>query len=110
MVTTLCALLDEMVPDSKFRPHRQLIEYVKDRPGHDRRYAIDARKLEGELGWKPEESFETGLRRTVRWYLDNTAWVEGVTSGAYQQWVDTNYGDRAAAGGAARPGVAGVAR
>ena len=95
VVTTLCALLDEMVPESKFRPHRQLIQYVQDRPGHDRRYAIDARKLEGELAWRPEESFETGLRRTVRWYLDNSAWVAGVTSGAYKQWVDRNYGDRA---------------
>jgi len=96
VVTTLCALLDEMAPESKFRPHRQLIQYVQDRPGHDRRYAIDARKLEGEFGWKPEESFETGLRRTVQWYLDNAAWLEEVTSGAYQRWVETNYGERSA--------------
>ncbi len=94
VVTTLCALLDEMVPQSKFRPHKHLIQYVQDRPGHDRRYAIDARKIEGELNWRPKESFETGLRRTVEWYLNNSAWVEGVTSGAYQQWVDKNYGDR----------------
>lgn len=98
VVTTLCALLDEMVPESKFRPHNNLIQYVQDRPGHDRRYAIDARKLEGELKWQPEESFETGLRRTVEWYLSNPAWVEGVTSGAYRQWVDKNYGDRGAQG------------
>jgi len=98
VVTTLCALLDEMAPESNFRPHRQLIQYVQDRPGHDRRYAIDARKLQSELKWKPEQSFETGLRRTVQWYLDNAAWVEGVTSGAYQQWVDTNYGGRSHGG------------
>jgi dTDP-glucose 4,6-dehydratase len=67
---------------------------VKDRPGHDRRYAIDARKIESEIGWKPEESFETGLRKTVEWYLANSEWVEGVTSGSYQQWVSTNYRDR----------------
>ncbi|WP_348267242.1 dTDP-glucose 4,6-dehydratase [Edaphobacter paludis] len=95
VVTTLCALLDEMVPESKFRPHLQLVKYVTDRPGHDRRYAIDARKLESELGWRAEESFETGLRRTVEWYLANSAWVEDVTSGAYQNWVAQNYGNRA---------------
>jgi dTDP-glucose 4,6-dehydratase len=94
VVTTLCALLDEMAPESKFRPHQQLIRYVQDRPGHDRRYAIDAHKLAGELKWRPKESFETGLRKTVQWYLDNAAWVENVTSGAYQQWVDKNYGSR----------------
>lgn len=94
VVKTLCALLDELVPESKFRPHLQLVQYVKDRPGHDRRYAIDARKLEGELGWKAEQSFEAGMRRTVEWYLANSAWVEGVTSGAYQQWVTQNYSGR----------------
>jgi dTDP-glucose 4,6-dehydratase len=94
VVTTVCALLDELVSKSKFKPHRQLVKYVTDRPGHDRRYAIDARKLEGELGWQAEESFETGLRKTVEWYLANTAWVEGVTSGAYQHWVTQNYADR----------------
>jgi dTDP-glucose 4,6-dehydratase len=94
VVGTLCALLDELVPASKFKPHRQLVQYVTDRPGHDRRYAIDARKLETELGWHAQESFETGLRKTVEWYLANSAWVEGVTSGAYQQWVAQNYGSR----------------
>lgn len=94
VVETLCALLDELVPESKSRPHRQLVQYVTDRPGHDRRYAIDARKLEGELGWRAEESFETGLRKTVEWYLANAAWVEGVTSGAYRQWVTQNYDGR----------------
>lgn len=102
VVTTLCALLDELVPASRFRPHKQLIQYVQDRPGHDRRYAIDARKLESELTWRPKESFETGLRRTVEWYLNNAAWVEDVTSGAYQQWVDTNYGERTSAEESAR--------
>jgi dTDP-glucose 4,6-dehydratase len=94
VVTTVCALLDELVPESKFKPHLQLVKYVTDRPGHDRRYAIDARKLEGELGWRAQESFETGLRKTVEWYLANAAWVEGVTSGAYQQWLTQNYADR----------------
>ncbi len=94
VVGTLCALLDELVPESKFRPHQQLVQYVTDRPGHDRRYAIDARKLETEFSWHAQESFETGLRKTVEWYLANSAWVEGVTSGAYQQWVAQNYGGR----------------
>jgi dTDP-glucose 4,6-dehydratase len=94
VVHSLCALLDELVPDSPYKPHAQLITSVKDRPGHDRRYAIDATKIEGEIGWKPEESFETGLRKTVEWYLANKAWVDGVTSGTYQQWVATNYGNR----------------
>ncbi len=94
VVTTLCALLDELVPESKFKPHFQLVKYVADRPGHDRRYAIDARKLETELDWQAKESFETGLRKTVEWYLANSAWVESVTSGAYQQWVTQNYGSR----------------
>jgi dTDP-glucose 4,6-dehydratase len=94
VVTTVCALLDELVSKSNFKPHRQLVKYVTDRPGHDRRYAIDARKLESELGWRAEESFETGLRKTVEWYLANAAWVEGVTSGAYQHWVTQNYADR----------------
>jgi dTDP-glucose 4,6-dehydratase len=98
VVSTLCALLDELVPESKFRPHKELVRFVTDRPGHDRRYAIDARKLEGELGWTAEESFETGLRKTVEWYLSNAAWVEGVTSGAYQQWVSQNYGGRDVSG------------
>jgi len=98
VVTMVCALLDELVPQSAFRPHRQLVQYVKDRPGHDRRYAIDARKLESELGWCAQESFETGLRKTVEWYLTNTAWVERVTSGAYQQWVRQNYSGRDAGG------------
>ena len=94
VVLAICALLDELVPQSAYRPHRQLLTYVQDRPGHDRRYAIDARKIERELGWRPSESFETGLRKTVQWYLDNTAWVERVTSGAYREWEQTNYSNR----------------
>ncbi len=94
VVHTLCALLDELVPDSPYKPHAQLITSVKDRPGHDRRYAIDATKIEREIGWKPEETFETGLRKTVEWYLSNKEWVEGVTSGSYQQWMTANYEDR----------------
>jgi dTDP-glucose 4,6-dehydratase len=98
VVKTVCALLDELVPASKFKPHLQLVKYVTDRPGHDRRYAIDARKLEDELGWRAQESFETGLRKTVEWYLANAAWVEGVTSGAYQQWMTQNYSGRETGG------------
>jgi len=94
VVDTVCALLDELRPESPFVPHRQLIAYVQDRPGHDRRYAIDPRKIEGELGWRAAESFETGLRKTVEWYLDNPAWLEDVTSGTYQQWVVKNYAAR----------------
>jgi dTDP-glucose 4,6-dehydratase len=94
VVRTICTLLDELVPDSPYKPHAQLITYVKDRPGHDRRYAIDARKIERELEWKPEESFETGMRKTIEWYLSNPQWIESVTGAAYQQWVATNYTDR----------------
>jgi dTDP-glucose 4,6-dehydratase len=94
VVKTLCALLDELVPESKFRPHSQLVTFVEDRLGHDRRYAIDARKIEGELGWRAQESFETGLRKTVEWYLANAAWVNNVTSGAYQHWIERNYSGR----------------
>ena len=98
VVSTLCSLLDELVPDSKFRPHLQLVKYVTDRPGHDRRYAIDARKLERELEWRAQESFETGLRKTVEWYLANSEWVSHVTSGAYKQWVEKNYSERGSTG------------
>jgi dTDP-glucose 4,6-dehydratase len=94
IVQTVCALLDELRPDPA-GSYSRLITYVTDRPGHDRRYAIDARKLERELGWKPAETFETGIRKTVRWYLDNPGWVERVQSGAYREWVVRNYGERA---------------
>jgi dTDP-glucose 4,6-dehydratase len=91
VVHTLCAMLDELKPRADSRSYKEQITFVKDRPGHDRRYAIDARKLERELGWKPAETFESGIRKTVRWYLDNQPWVENVTSGAYRQWIDTQY-------------------
>jgi dTDP-glucose 4,6-dehydratase len=93
IVHTLCRLLDEMQPSPE-GPYSRLITYVKDRPGHDRRYAIDAGKIDRELGWKPAETFETGIRKTVRWYLDNMAWVENVASGEYRKWLDTNYAAR----------------
>jgi dTDP-glucose 4,6-dehydratase len=84
VVRTLCALLDEMVPDSPHRPHADLIEFVSDRPGHDWRYAIDAGKIARELGWAPAETFTSGLRKTVAWYLDNGPWCERVSTGAYR--------------------------
>jgi dTDP-glucose 4,6-dehydratase len=92
VVHAICALLDELVPGSSHKPHVNLITYVKDRPGHDQRYAIDASKIEHELGWRPQETFESGLRKTVQWYLDNSEWVKGVTSGAYREWVSRHYG------------------
>lgn len=91
IVHTICALLDELQSRARGKSYREQIAFVKDRPGHDRRYAIDARKLEHELGWKPAETFDTGIRKTVQWYLDNQAWVAGVTSGSYRKWVDTHY-------------------
>ena len=94
MVHALCAVLDELCPDSAFRPHASLITYVQDRPGHDQRYAIDASKIQHELGWAPEETFETGIRKTVEWYLSNSEWVSHVKSGSYQQWIDQNYNER----------------
>ena len=97
VVHTLCELLDELLPASPHRPHGNLIRHVEDRPGHDRRYAIDARKIEAELGWRAQESFETGLRKTVDWYLHNAEWVSNITSGAYQQWIKSNYGARGGA-------------
>jgi dTDP-glucose 4,6-dehydratase len=93
IVRTVCALLDELQPDP-VGPRERLITFVTDRPGHDRRYAIDARKIADEIGWRPAETFETGIRRTVRWYLDHAGWVEGVLSGRYQDWVQSNYADR----------------
>lgn len=94
VVHALCDILDEMDPRSAGGSYRQQITYVADRPGHDRRYAIDARKIERELGWKPLETFETGLRKTVRWYLDNDAWVKNVQSGDYLKWIKRNYSQR----------------
>jgi dTDP-glucose 4,6-dehydratase len=92
VVRTLCALLDELQPRPDGQSYATQMTFVKDRPGHDRRYAIDARKLERELGWRPLETFETGLRKTVQWYLGHGDWVEEVTSGSYRAWIGQNYG------------------
>ncbi|MCB1908072.1 MAG: dTDP-glucose 4,6-dehydratase [Rhodocyclaceae bacterium] len=93
IVHIVCRLLDELQPAAE-GPHERLIRFVADRPGHDRRYAIDARRIERELGWRPAETFESGIRKTVRWYLDNPGWVADVQSGAYREWIGTNYGSR----------------
>jgi len=93
VVHTVCDLLDEMVP--KAGSYRDQITYVADRPGHDRRYAIDASKMSAELAWQPQETFESGIRKTVQWYLDNQQWVNNVKSGTYQSWIEQNYGERA---------------
>jgi len=95
VVQSICTILDELHPQGA--PHNKLITYVADRPGHDKRYAIDANKIARDLGWKPQENFESGLRKTVEWYLSNDAWVKGVTSGEYQNWVQKNYTNRSAA-------------
>jgi dTDP-glucose 4,6-dehydratase len=92
VVKVLCTILDELHP--KGAPHDRLITYVKDRPGHDRRYAIDCRKLQSSLGWAPKESFHTGIRKTVEWYLDNSEWVEKIVSGEYREWITGNYASR----------------
>jgi dTDP-glucose 4,6-dehydratase len=91
IVHTICTLLDELAPNPLRPQSSVLITYVQDRPGHDRRYAIDARKIERELGWKPAETFDTGIRKTVQWYLDNQGWVNSVQSGSYRQWIEKNY-------------------
>jgi len=93
IVHTVCALLDELRPRADGKPYKDQITYVTDRPGHDRRYAIDARKLERELGWRPAETFESGIRKTVQWYLDNPDWVANVQSGAYREWVQKQYSE-----------------
>ena len=95
IVKTICTLLDELRPKVGATSYQTQITYVPDRPGHDRRYAIDASKIERELGWKPAETFDSGIRKTVLWYLDNQAWVTHVQSGAYREWVQTNYAARA---------------
>ena len=91
VVKTICSILDELRPQANNTPYASLITFVKDRPGHDLRYAIDASKMAKELGWKPEESFETGIRKTVEWYLHNTQWVDHVKSGEYQNWLTKQY-------------------
>ena len=95
IVHTVCDLLDELQPRADGQTYRGQISHVTDRPGHDRRYAIDARKLHEELGWKPAETFDTGIRQTVRWYLDHPGWVARVQSGAYRDWVQAQYGQAA---------------
>ncbi|GAB7127508.1 dTDP-glucose 4,6-dehydratase [Silvimonas sp. JCM 19000] len=92
VVNTICGILDDIKPRADGAAYASQITYVQDRPGHDRRYAIDARKLERELGWKPAETFETGIRKTVQWYLDNEQWVGNVTSGSYREWINQQYG------------------
>jgi dTDP-glucose 4,6-dehydratase len=91
VVLTICALLDELSPRADGLSYTQQIAFVKDRPGHDRRYAIDASKLEKELQWKPAETFETGIRKTVQWYLDHQEWVAHVTDGSYRNWIEKQY-------------------
>ncbi len=91
VVETICSILDGSCPHDPVLPHRSLITFVRDRPGHDVRYAIDARKMEAELGWKPRENFDSGIRRTVEWYLQNDEWVKEVTSGNYRKWIATQY-------------------
>jgi dTDP-glucose 4,6-dehydratase len=91
VVKTICVILDELKPRSDSKSYVEQITYVKDRPGHDRRYAIDAGKLERELGWRPAETFDTGIRKTVQWYLDNPIWIEGVVSGSYRDWLSKHY-------------------
>jgi dTDP-glucose 4,6-dehydratase len=94
IVHAVCGLLDELRPRQDGRSYREQIAFVADRPGHDRRYAIDARKIERELGWRPAETFETGIRKTVQWYLDNPSWVADVLDGSYRDWVVKHYGGR----------------
>ncbi len=96
VVQTLCSILDELKPKADGSSYKEQLTFVKDRPGHDRRYAIDATKLERELGWKPAETFDTGIRKTVEWYLQNQAWVNNVTSGEYRNWVNKQYSGSAA--------------
>jgi len=91
IVKAICTLLDELRPEDSVVPHANLISFVKDRPGHDRRYAMDTRKIDCELDWRPLETFETGIRKTVRWYLDHDDWVREVTSGSYRQWMAKHY-------------------
>jgi dTDP-glucose 4,6-dehydratase len=91
VVNTVCSVLDELQPQDSARPHNKLITFVTDRPGHDRRYAMNISKIECELGWRPKETFETGIRKTIQWYLENPAWIQSVTTGSYRQWMATQY-------------------
>jgi dTDP-glucose 4,6-dehydratase len=94
VVTSICDIVDELRPDAELGPRKKLITFVTDRPGHDRRYAIDASKISRELGWRPEEKFDSGLYKTVAWYLDHGAWVQNVRTGAYREWIRKNYEER----------------
>jgi dTDP-glucose 4,6-dehydratase len=94
VVNLVCALLDELSPRSDGRSYREQITFVKDRPGHDRRYAIDARKMESEFGWRPAETFASGLRKTLQWYLSHPDWVNNIKNGTYREWVRQNYAER----------------
>jgi len=96
VVTAICDIVDELRPDAALQPRRNLLTYVTDRPGHDRRYAINAEKIKSELGWGPDEQFESGLRKTVAWYLDHSDWIENVRTGAYLEWIEKNYQERVA--------------
>jgi dTDP-glucose 4,6-dehydratase len=91
VVNTICSVLDELRPNDPVTPHRKLITFVKDRPGHDRRYAMNISKIESQLEWRPQETFESGIRKTVQWYLDKDTWIQNVTSGKYRQWIKTQY-------------------
>ncbi len=91
IVNSICSILDELRPQDPVVPHRKLITFVADRPGHDRRYAMDASKITSELGWRPRETFESGMRKTVEWYLSHEKWIAGVTTGAYRQWIASQY-------------------
>ncbi|HEY9074058.1 MAG TPA: GDP-mannose 4,6-dehydratase, partial [Desulfobaccales bacterium] len=92
LVRAICSLLDRLRPESPYRPHGSLITFVQDRPGHDRRYAVDFSKITGNLGWRPKETFLGGLEKTVRWYLKHQDWVESVQTGAYRDWISLQYG------------------
>ena len=94
VVKTVCRVLDGMRPDSPHRPHESLVAFVKDRPGHDRRYAMDSTKIESELGWRPDETFETGLHKTIQWYVENSPWLESIRTGVYRDWIESHYGIR----------------
>ena len=96
VVNAICHILDKECPHSAFIPHNKLITYVPDRPGHDKRYAIDAHKISQQLGWRPTEDFASGLLKTVRWYLSNQSWVTSIVQGDYQQWLTQNYQNREA--------------
>jgi len=94
IVHTICQILDELRPDSPHVPHSSLIKYVKDRPGHDRRYSLDSTKIKQQLGWSPKGNFAENLRKTVSWYLDNLVWMDNVMSGEYRDWITTQYSDK----------------